>query len=71
MIRCGDCPMAQVERMAGRVALRCGDKGPWAGRVVATAPPGHVPDTEAPAWCPVRAWRQKAEEAQDGDSKQV
>ena len=54
MIRCGDCPLAQVERMAGRVALRCGDSGPWGGRVVATAPPGHVPDTEAPAWCPVR-----------------
>lgn len=65
MIRCGDCPMAQVERMAGRVALRCKATGPWAVRVVATAPPGHVPDTEAPAWCPVR------KEAQDGDGKQV
>lgn len=63
MIRCVDCPMAKVDRMAGRVALRCNAAGSWAGRVVATAPPGHLPDTEAPAWCPVR------KEAQDGESE--
>lgn len=28
----------------------------------------HVPDTEAPAWCPVRAWQRRAE-AQDGKSE--
>ena len=71
------CPLVPVPehgRLIDADALcegRVSNDNLWAGRVVATAPLGHVPDTEEPAWCPVREWQRKAEEAQSGDSKQV